>query len=118
MTIRPLSLVEWLEQVRAAGTDPAADFATEALDIIENNRTDDFHEVRDDLEKAAGKSFKDAWRMVDFFTDRHYLLAEIEDRLDKAGYQGDPDDALGNLLSELWELRSAANEVLPDCDLL
>lgn len=110
MTLAPVNLTEWLEIIRATGVGPAADFASEALDIIAANRTDDFHNVASDLEKAAGQKFEDAWRMVEFFTDRHHLLSEVEDRLDKAGYQGDADDALGLVLSDLDILRAAAEE--------
>lgn len=102
----PLSLAEWLEQVRAAGHDPEADFASEALEIVAHNRTDDANAMQEDLEKAAGRRFDDTWRLVEFFTDRHHLLAELVDRLDQAGFKGDPDDALGEVLSELEDLRA------------
>jgi len=103
----PLNLTEWLEQVRAAGHDPDADFASEALEIVAHNRTDDANDMQDDLEKAAGQKFDDTWRLVEFFTDRHHLLDELVDQLDQAGFKGDLDDALGEVLAELEDLRDS-----------
>lgn len=104
---RPLDVTEWLEALRIGPDTVAADFAGELLAFMD--RADDldaYDELKADLEKAAGQSFEEPWRMVEFFTDRHHLLSELGDRLDKAGYQGDPDDALGNLLAEVDDLRT------------
>ena len=102
----PLNLAEWLEQVRAAGHAPDADFASEALEIVAHNRTHEANSMERDLQHAAGQKFDDTWRLVEFFTDRHYLLDELVDRLDQAGFKGDPDDALGEVLAELEDLRT------------
>ena len=109
---RPLDVTEWLEALRIGPDTVAADFAGELLGRVD--RTDDleaYDSLVEDLEQAAGQKFDEPWRMVEFFTDRHRLLVEIEDRLDKAGFQGDPDDALGNLLGELDELRDQVEEL-------
>lgn len=107
--MEPLNTQEWLEQVRAAASDPAADFATEALDIITADRTDEFIDVIADLEKAAGQTFKDTWRMVEFFTDRHHLLSEIEDQLQQAGLL-DPFKDAADVVSALIADRAGADD--------
>ena len=116
---RHLDVTEWLEALRIGPDTVAADFAGELLAL--SDRTADleaYDSLVEDLEKAAGQKFDEPWRMVEFFTDRHHLLVEIEDRLGKAGFQGDPDDALGNLLGELDELRDHAEETQTGSDLL
>jgi len=101
VSIKPLCLHEWLEQIRAKAASPEADFATEALDIVADNRTDDFYDVVSDLEKAAGQKFAETWHMVEFFTDRHHLLAEIEEQLQAAGLAGDPFKDTADIVAEL-----------------
>jgi len=109
-----LDETEWLESVRLKGEGAAVEFASDILETLSDNRTDDFYEVEAALLKAAKKEFADAWRMADFFVDRHNLLDELCDTLDKAGFPGNPGDALQALLDELEELREAVKAAEPE----
>lgn len=105
----PLNATEWLEALRVGADPRAVDYAGELLDkvayLAEDDRTETFREITADLEKAAGKSFDESWRMVEFFTDRHHLLTELEEQLENAGFEGDPADALERLLDRLTDLQ-------------
>lgn len=105
--MKPLDVLEWLQGL--ALTD---DFAREALEIVENDCTEAYLEIRADLEKEAGKTFDEDFRLVGHFVDRSQLLDELADTLDQAGFKGDVDDALQAALGELEELREAAKPKL------
>lgn len=111
--MKPLNETEWLEGERLKG-GAGADFASDILETLSDNRTEDFYAVEEDLTKAAKKEFADSWRMVEFFIDRHHLLGELADTLDQAGFKGDPDGALKAALDELVELRDRVAELDPE----
>ena len=115
---RPLDATEWLEALRIGPDTVAADFACELLGRVD--RTDDleaYDSLVEDLAKVAGQTFDEPWRMVEFFTDRHHLLVEIEQTLAEfklvdAFSDANPEDtadAVKRLLGELDELRERAD---------
>lgn len=102
----PLNATEWLEAIRL-GPDPAADFAAELLAMAARMPdADAFDDIMEDMTKAAGRTFDEPWRMVEFFTERHHILCEAESQLADAGYPGDVDDAVANLLADLRSARA------------
>lgn len=84
----PLDLSEFLQWLymhacRHPGAlcEGAADFALEALNGHENDCTAEYGEIREELEKLAGKDFDEDFRLVEYFSKRNGLLQDIEEKL-------------------------------------
>lgn len=113
--MKPLDLTEWAQGL-AIGSGPNADFAREVLDLIENNRADDWAELVEDLEFAVGHrkigapppkegfTHDQARKALEGLTDSKNLLEEIKDTLAGAGFlkvRSAPEDGLQEILDKL-----------------
>lgn len=100
--MKPLNVREWLEPLAMHD-----DFAREALEIVDlEEYSEECRGIVDYLETEQAKAPIKASDPANWFVDRSNLLSELSDMLAQAGFVGDPDDALQNLLDELEELRT------------
>lgn len=104
----PLNLTEWAQgKALGQGFDDETDFAREVLDLIENNRADDWAELVEELEFASGHRKRGSNVVVPGFThdqalkaledlcDKVNTLDEIAEKLAAAGFPGDPKGKKG-----------------------
>jgi hypothetical protein len=114
--MRPANLQEFGELLYAQGKGQEADFGAEICDMIANDMGEEYADLCNDLDDCLPKESlfigKPA-KAIEWLGDRVNLLVELEDTLEKNGYEGDADDALDRLISDLSEL-DAAKKILTD----
>lgn len=104
--MRPLTLKEFAQQLRAEGNE----FADEILDLldVEEEVAEPYGELCSDLEHYAPEHRGNPNKALEWLGDRSNLLKEIEDQLKDDGRDGDADDVIKEMLGTLAE----AEEIL------
>lgn len=111
MTMKPLNLQEFAEQLRLEGNE----FADEILELctLEDDVAEPYGDLCDDIASYVPDALKEKPdRGVEWLGDRSNELKEIEAELDKDGRTGDTDDQIKAMLCTLENIRLALG--LPD----
>jgi hypothetical protein len=102
--MRPLNLQEFAEDMRRKGDIRDADMADEILALldIEAEVAEPYSDLCADLENCAPKGLAEQpAKALEWVIDRSNLLLEIEGHLKEAKRDGDPDDAVKELLGTM-----------------
>ena len=119
--MRPHNLKEYAESLIVSPDCQKADWGKEILDLLEGADRLEFLEgvaetVRYHAERPDDVEGRED-RAAEWLNDRHNLLADLEDVLEKNGYAGLADDALAKVLDDLEEARADASLTIADYDL-
>lgn len=102
--MKPYTLEEFAQELRLKGDHREVDFADEILALLnlEEEVAEPYSNLCDDLNIIAPKALTDRpEKQMEWVIDRSNLLTEIEDQLKEAKREGDPDDAVKELLDTL-----------------
>lgn len=107
--MRPLNLEEFAQQLRLEGNEFADEILT--LSTVYDDVAEPYYGLCDDLEHYAPDRLKDKpAKAVEWLGDRSALLETIEDQLRQAGYDGDTDDAVRQVLDEAENIETIMRE--------
>lgn len=107
--MRPLNLKEFAQQLRLEGNE----FADEILVLttLEDDVAEPYLTLCGDLEHyAKGSGKKKHTQMLEWLGDRSNLLGDIEDDLERAGYDGDADDSIKGMIGTVEEIEDIMRE--------